>query len=626
MKPHPVDIKRHGSLGGEEVTMTFDQNSIAHIMGVLTDLYSDEELAIIREYSTNAYDSHIEAGQTRPIEVTTPTVLNPVLKIQDFGVGMSREDVINIYSKYGASTKRGTNEQTGTLGLGCKSALTHSDQFTVTAIKNGIKTIVNVSRGDDGVGRMELVDSSATNLPNGVTVEIPVSHPASVAEKAHQFFSYWKPGTVLLDKAEPSVITGLEITDNMIMIDGGEDVVVMGNVAYRVAAEHAIAPGYYTYRKNKSVVAWVPIGAVAFTPNREDLRYTKITKGVLSDLRKKFFDNLAAALQKDIDACQTKADAYTRYVNLLEYEGQISGFKVPTSWRGETFPARFDIKGISFDRHASRYQTRGFHNIGGAHDDPNKMFFITGFPGINLTSFYKDKIRTLMSDLGVSNRSAHLVHDTTLPEWISNATTATWEDVKAVKLGTGSGSRGGATGKQPILIMNTHGWWEEMEEDGLDNSRPIYFCSPADDPYPLRWYDSSDQIVQLRRNRWEKFKREHPTAMHFSRGRHKKLQDFLDNVPDDVLLSLRLRNRDMLRKLDETEIDDPKLVNQIQMAKVKAGDWKKKFNIFNSFSDKLNEWGSNWQQEYPLVFDFYSVKVHSHTYIYINAVYNSKEN
>ena len=82
----------------------------------------------------------------------------------------------------------------------------------------------------------------------------------------------------------------------------------------------------------------------------------------------------------------------------------------------------------------------------------------------------------------------------------------------------------------------------------------------------------------------------------------------------------------MLRKFDETKIDDPKLVNQIQMAKVKAGDWKKKFNLFNSFSDKLSEWGSNWQQEYPLVFGFYSVKVHSHTYIYINAVYNSKEN
>ena len=55
----------------------------------------------------------------------------------------------------------------------------------------------------------------------------------------------------------------------MIMIDGGEDVVVMGNVAYRVAAEHAIAPGYYTYRKNKSVglgFHWCS----GVHPNRED--------------------------------------------------------------------------------------------------------------------------------------------------------------------------------------------------------------------------------------------------------------------------------------------------------------------------------------------------------------------
>ena len=68
---------------------------------------------------------------------------------------------------------------------------------------------------------------------------------------------------------------------------------------------------------------------------------------------------------------------------------------------------------------------------------------------INLTSFW-DKDQYMMSDLGVSNRSAHLVHDTTLPEWIGNATTATWEDVKAVKLVQVPVTVVGP-GKQPIL-------------------------------------------------------------------------------------------------------------------------------------------------------------------------------
>ena len=41
------------------------------------------------------------------------------------------EDIHSIYSQYGESTKRGTNAQNGMLGLGCKSALTYTNQFTM---------------------------------------------------------------------------------------------------------------------------------------------------------------------------------------------------------------------------------------------------------------------------------------------------------------------------------------------------------------------------------------------------------------------------------------------------------------------------------------------------------------
>ena len=58
MRTH-LDIHHDGTLGDEDRTkMTFDENSIAHLMSVLTDLYSDKELAVIREYSTNALDAH----------------------------------------------------------------------------------------------------------------------------------------------------------------------------------------------------------------------------------------------------------------------------------------------------------------------------------------------------------------------------------------------------------------------------------------------------------------------------------------------------------------------------------------------------------------------------------------
>ena len=45
---------------------------------ILSDsLYSDKVMAVIRELSTNAYDSHISAGNKNPFKVTLPTAANP---------------------------------------------------------------------------------------------------------------------------------------------------------------------------------------------------------------------------------------------------------------------------------------------------------------------------------------------------------------------------------------------------------------------------------------------------------------------------------------------------------------------------------------------------------------------
>src|SRR6266498_3259199 len=108
MKP---DVRIHeieSTLQGEQVDMTIDDDAIDHIMDLLTDLYSDPEMAVLREYSTNARDSHIEAGiADRPIEVSLPTPLSQFLRIRDFGAGLNAEDIREIYSRYGKSTKRG---------------------------------------------------------------------------------------------------------------------------------------------------------------------------------------------------------------------------------------------------------------------------------------------------------------------------------------------------------------------------------------------------------------------------------------------------------------------------------------------------------------------------------------
>ena len=96
------DIHHSGTIGSADRTaMTFDEHSITHLMNLLTDLYSNPTLAVVREYSTNAWDAHIAAGNLAPIQVTLPTFMMNQLTIKDLGTGMSVTDITDKFSKYG---------------------------------------------------------------------------------------------------------------------------------------------------------------------------------------------------------------------------------------------------------------------------------------------------------------------------------------------------------------------------------------------------------------------------------------------------------------------------------------------------------------------------------------------
>ena len=115
-----------------------------HLMTILRDtLYSDKVLAVLREYSSNAWDAHREAGKpTLPIKITMPTDMEPTLSIRDWGLGLSPVDVFEVFTQYGASTKRDNDNAVGMLGIGCLL----KGQPIVTVM--GMKPIEEVKVGD----------------------------------------------------------------------------------------------------------------------------------------------------------------------------------------------------------------------------------------------------------------------------------------------------------------------------------------------------------------------------------------------------------------------------------------------------------------------------------------------
>ena len=103
----------------DSIGMSLDLDSAQILMQMLSkNLYSDDIGSTIRECASNALDSHRRAGVDQPIVVSL--VMNKEsnyeFSVEDFGIGLDADDVKNIISKYGKSTKRDSATELGMMG------------------------------------------------------------------------------------------------------------------------------------------------------------------------------------------------------------------------------------------------------------------------------------------------------------------------------------------------------------------------------------------------------------------------------------------------------------------------------------------------------------------------------
>jgi len=156
--------------------MSLDMDSAQILMQMLSkNLYSDEVGSAVRECASNALDSHRRAGVTDPIVVSLRVVdTGWEFSVEDFGIGLNHQDVENIISKYGKSTKRDSANELGMMGLGFKAPLAYCSSFYFIARKHGMERKYMMYEGEE-VNTIDLLYSKPTSERNGVKVIIPVN-------------------------------------------------------------------------------------------------------------------------------------------------------------------------------------------------------------------------------------------------------------------------------------------------------------------------------------------------------------------------------------------------------------------------------------------------------------------
>lgn len=272
------------------------KEDMKHIFDVMRNkIYSNKILAVLREYSTNACDAHIESGQRdRPIEVTLPTSSNRFLSIRDFGTGLSEEDIRNVYTMYGASTKRGSSELNGQLGFGSKAAFSYSDSYTIISYHNGQKVTYEAYVDETGLGAISQISKEDTLEPSGIEIRVAVQlHDiANFRDTAVKLYKHFQvtPKVNNLNGARIERPTyKLRGTTWGLRESGGhgyghrdENMAIMGNVAYPLNRQvlQDNLKQYPDWRRYEQLLGcpidfFTPVGQLSIAASREALEYDK---------------------------------------------------------------------------------------------------------------------------------------------------------------------------------------------------------------------------------------------------------------------------------------------------------------------------------------------------------------
>jgi hypothetical protein len=292
--------------------MSLDLDSAQVLMQMLSkNLYSDSIGSTIRECASNALDSHRRAGCDEPVIVSFKrnTQANTYeFAVEDFGIGLDADDVRNIISKYGKSTKRNSNTELGMMGLGFKAPLAYSSSFYFVARKDFMERKYMMYEGED-TNSIDLLYEKPTAEPNGVKVIVPVDYSdrynfhnkikEQLAYFDNVYFdvepmgSYNVPNDFTIHRAEHFQYSQIATNSDMHLC--------LDNVSYPIDWEKL---GIDRIRMKMALRFSLSDGLFP-TPNREAIRYTKEAK---ETILKKIATVGNVFMDKFNDAITTQSD------------------------------------------------------------------------------------------------------------------------------------------------------------------------------------------------------------------------------------------------------------------------------------------------------------------------------
>lgn len=300
-----------------------------HAFKILSSgLYSDKILAVIREYSANAWDAHRMSGkQKTPIKVHLPNTLEPYFSVTDEGPGLSHEDILELFTTFFSSSKQNTNAATGMLGLGSKSAFSYTDSFMVTSKHKGVSRVYNCYVSKDGVPSVNKISEIALSdlKESGLEVKIAVQMKDfnEFITKAQKVYKIYEPQPIIsgskidlnpqkimmevTDSATGVTVKVLESPSTRSFYRTGQAFAVQGACAYPISSA-ALNKKYQALFQHDLLFVF-PIGAINITASREQIEYDPSTIMAIENAGQIAMQMLASETSDEMKKVTTLFDA-----------------------------------------------------------------------------------------------------------------------------------------------------------------------------------------------------------------------------------------------------------------------------------------------------------------------------
>ena len=296
-------------------------------------LYSNKIRAIIRELSCNAYDAHIAANNPEPFIVHLPSLLDENFYVQDFGTGLSEEDIMSLYTTYFESNKTNSNDFVGALGLGSKSPFSYTDSFIVESRFENKKTTYLVYINEEDLPSISKLEEVETDEHSGLTIKFsikPEDINAFTDESIKVLSAFEKQPKLIGANGNIQLHAPIEFNDKGYFIESmygyneSRVYAYMGNILYPIQLDKLeLDDIFINFIANQCLIIKFNIGDLDITPSREQLSYIKTTIKILRERIIQTVNDIIEDIVNNINSSENMLELINLFNDLPLYMQKI---------------------------------------------------------------------------------------------------------------------------------------------------------------------------------------------------------------------------------------------------------------------------------------------------------------